>query len=87
MKLFKTTDEKIEALGFTKTEENQNVVRYIRVGKFTHVVDILHKANGNDIIQSFDKDLFDEKCVGNTCVGLTYKEAKLFLKKMKKHLR
>jgi hypothetical protein len=26
----------------------------------------------------------DEQKIGNVCVGLTYKEAKLFLKKMKR---
>lgn len=33
---------------------------------------------------NYDPDLFDSKNIGNTCVGLTYKETKLFLKKMKK---
>ena len=44
---------------------------------------ILHKANGRHIVQSYDKDLMDSKMIGNTCVGLSYYEMKLALKKMK----
>lgn len=47
-------------------------------------VDIWHKASGRHILQSYDRDLMDEKKIGNTCVGLTGYEMKLFLKKMKK---
>lgn len=86
MKLFKTIDEKIEQLGFTKTEENNLFCRYERERKegYIQYVDLLHKHNGKHILQSYDKDSFDEKGIGNTGVGLTVKEMELFSKKMRK---
>lgn len=93
MKLFKTIDDKIADLGFRKVTDNQFVVLYERQNEgfnqekhygYTHVVSIAHKRSGNHIIQSYDAYLFDNQHIGNTCVGLTYKEMKLFLKKMKK---
>lgn len=86
MKLFKSVDEKLKEIGFVKIEENKYGVRYERKNSkynFTQCVDILHKASGRHILQSYDKDLIDEKKIGNTCVGLTGYEMKLFLKKMK----
>lgn len=86
MKLFKSVDEKLKEIGFVKIEENKYGVRYERKNSkdnFTQSVDILHKASGRHILQSYDKDLIDEKKIGNTCVGLTGYEMKLFLKKMK----
>ena len=78
------TDKKIAALGFTKVEEDEFGARYERVdGCIQQVVSILHKNGGRHIIQSYDKNLFDEKKIGCTAVGLTYKENRLFLKKMK----
>lgn len=43
----------------------------------------MNKANGYSIVQSYDKNLFDEKKIENTCVGLTMYELKLCYKKMK----
>lgn len=86
MKLFKSVDEKLKEIGFVKIEEDKYGVRYERKNSkynFTQSVDILHKASGRHILQSYDPDLMDEKKVGNTCVGLTGYEMKLFLKKMK----
>ena len=86
MKLFKSVDEKLKEIGFIKIEEDKFGVRYERKNSkynFTQSVDILHKASGRHILQSYDKDLIDEKKIGNTCVGLTGYEMKLFLKKMK----
>lgn len=86
MKLFKSVDEKLKEIGFIKIEEDKYGVRYERKNSkynFTQSVDILHKASGRHILQSYDKDLIDEKKIGNTCVGLTGYEMKLFLKKMK----
>ncbi len=80
-------DRMIKGIGFEKTSEDGYHIsyeRYERAGNFTHVVTILHKANGKHILQSYDKNLFDEKNIGNVGVGLTYKEAKLFLKKMRR---
>ena len=86
MKLFKTVDDKLEDIGFIKIEEDKYGVRYERKNSkynFTQSVDILHKASGKHILQSYDGELMDEKKIGNTCVGLTGYEMKLFLKKMK----
>lgn len=86
MKLFKSVDEKLKEIGFVKIEDDKYGVRYERKNSkynFTQSVDILHKSSGKHILQSYDPDLMDEKKVGNTCVGLTGYEMKLFLKKMK----
>lgn len=86
MKLFKSVDKKLKEIGFVKIEEDKYGVKYERKNSkynFTQSVDILHKASGRHILQSYDPDLMDEKKVGNTCVGLTGYEMKLFLKKMK----
>lgn len=86
MKLFKSVDEKLKEIGFVKIEEDKYGVRYERKNSkynFTQSVDILHKASGRHILQSYDANLMDEEKVGNTCVGLTGYEMKLFLKKMK----
>lgn len=86
MKLFKTVDEKLADIGFIKIKEDEYGVRYERKNSkynFTQSVDILHKASGRHILQSFDNELMDQKKIGNTCVGLTGYEMKLFLKKMK----
>ena len=83
---FKSIDKKFEEIGFCKVRENKYGVTYSRKDPeygFIHVLSILLKANGHPIVQSYDKDLFDTKGIGNTCVGLTYYEMKLVLKKMK----
>lgn len=87
MKLFKTVDEKIAEIGFTKVEEDKYGCSYERKDKkynFTQKVDILHKKSGRHILQSYDPELGDSEGIGNTCVGLTGYEMKLFLKKMKR---
>lgn len=86
MKLFKSVDEKLKEIGFVKIKEDKYGVRYERKNSkynFTQSVDILHKASGRHILQSYDNELMDQKKIGNTCVGLTGYEMKLFLKKMK----
>jgi len=80
-------DKKFAELGFEKVSEDKYGVTYERtnvVYGYTQVLAILHKASGQHIIQSYDKDLMDAKKIGNTCVGLNYYETKLALKKMKK---
>lgn len=87
MILFKTVDEKIAELGFNKIREDEygaEYERYVEKYGYTHKVDILHKKSGRHILQSYDPNLFDEKRIGNCCVGLTWYELKLFNKKMKK---
>lgn len=85
--MFKNIDKKFEEIGFVKVEENMYCTIYERKNEsrrmYTQVLAILHKANGKHIVQSYDKDLTDSKNIGNTCVGLTYYEMKLALKKMK----
>jgi hypothetical protein len=85
--MFKSIDKKFEAIGFIKVFDDKYGVVYERVNrkhKYTQVLSILHKANGRHIVQSYDKTLMDSKLVGNTCVGLSYYEMKLVLKKMKR---
>ena len=84
--LFKSIDKQIEKLGFKKVEDNEHIISYERKNEkynYIQVVDIYHKRSGKHLLFSYDKNLYDNKRVGNTCVGLTYTEAKLFLKKMK----
>ena len=86
MKLFKTVDEKFAEIGFVKVEEDEYGVTYKRKDYeygYTQTLDLLHKASGRHLIQSYDADLMDEQKIGNTCVGLTMYEAKLCVKKMK----
>lgn len=86
MKLFKTVDEKLAAIGFAKVEEDKYRCSYERKDKkyrYAQKVEILHKKSGRHILQSYDPDLGDDKGIGNTCVGLTGYEMNLFLKKMK----
>lgn len=84
MCFLKSVDEKIANLGFIKTREDSYGVSYARyMDGFCQIVDLLHKASGRHLLQSYDMDLMDENTIGNTCVGLTYKEAKLFIRKMK----
>ena len=90
MKLFRSTDDKLADIGFKRDESVNSkvglVARYIRRSPYkngyTHVVDLVHKANGNHILQSYDPDLSDVKNIGNVCIGLTCYELKLFAKKM-----
>lgn len=78
-------DRKIHELGFIKVKEDKYGISYVRYhAGCCQVVDLSRKASGKHIIQSYDKDLMDEQKIGNVCIGLTYKEAKLFLKKMKR---
>lgn len=86
MKLFKSTDEKLKEIGFEKIQDDNYGVTYERFNmryNYTQVLTIVHKKSGNHIIQSYDKNLFDSKGIGNTCVGLTYRETKLIMKKIK----
>lgn len=84
MKLFKSVDEKLEAIGFKKIEESDLYVGYERYNeKYGYVqhLDLVNKISGRHIIQSYqeghDSSGFD------IMVGLTMYEAKLACKKMK----
>lgn len=87
MRIFKSVDEKLKEIGFNKTSEDKygaTYERYVAKYDYWQRVDIWHKASGRHILQSYDRDLMDEKKIGNTCVGLTGYEMSLFVKKMKK---
>lgn len=84
--IFKSIDEKFAEIGFVKIKEDEyGAVYKRRVDKYnyTQTLDLVHKASGRHIIQSYDEELTDQKKIGNTCVGLTMYEAKLCVKKMK----
>ena len=87
MKLFKNVDDRLKEIGFIKVSENEYGVCYERDNKeykYTQCVNLSHKKSGKHIIQSYDKNLMDNKKSGNICIGLTYYEMKLFMKKMRK---
>ena len=82
--MFKTTDDKLLELGFSKEHENRYGARYTREeATYVHVVDIVKKSFGRSILQSYDKDLMDDSFIGNVGVGLTYKELRLLQRKWK----
>ena len=86
MKLFKSIDDKFAEIGFEKIGEDQYGVTYKRQPKgFNYIqqLDIAHKSNEYNIVQSYDPNLNDKLGIGNTCVGLTAYEMKLCLQKMK----
>lgn len=91
--MFKTIDQKIEDLGFRIIKNDNYGIIYKRcqgsdeVDGYEQTVAILHKESGKHILQSYCPRLFDDKLIGNSCVGLTYNEMKLFTKKMKKLVR
>jgi hypothetical protein len=90
MKLFKTVDEKLMEIGFQKINDDEYAVTYERKNEmygYTQILDIIRKASGRHILQSYDKNLFDDKMIGNTCVGLSYYEMKLATKKMKMKMK
>lgn len=83
--IFKNTDRKIADLGFKQVRNDKYGIEYERNnGIYIHKVALLHKANGQNILQSYDPALYDAKTIGNTCVGLSYRELVLFTKKMKR---
>lgn len=76
--LGKIADRKLESLGFKKIVDSEYCAGYERHNErygYTHKLDILRKANGPAIIQSYDPELIDERGVGCTCVGITREEA------------
>lgn len=80
--MLKNADKKLASLGFVKVEENEYYVSYqkeVTEFKYTHTVDLLHKANGRHILQSYDSDSGHR----SACVGLTRTELLLFAKKMR----
>ena len=86
LKIFKSVDEKLADIGFVKIRESRFLCEYERLDEefdFMQRVSISYKESGRHILQSYDPELFDEKKIGNSCVGLTLYEIELFYKKMK----
>ena len=86
IQLRKTIDEKFNDINFIKIKENEYGASYERFNAkydFVQRIDLLYNANGNHLIQSYDKDLIDVEGIGNTCVGLMMYEIMLCVKKMK----
>ncbi len=84
MKLFKTTDEKLLELGFKKELETQYSTIYTRKNNefnYIHEVGLYHKASGKHMMISSESAINSDNF--NNAVGITAKEMKLFLKKMK----
>lgn len=84
MKFLKSTDKKLEEIGFKKVNENSYRVsyeKYIAEYGYIHAIDIVHKQTGNHLILSYEKGI--NKSELNNSVGLTGYETKLILKKMK----
>ena len=82
----KNIDKKFKKIGFKKIRDDKYSVVYIRYNKennYEQELSLLHKDNGNHIVQSCDPNLFDSKNIGNTCVGLNSYELKLIYKKLK----
>lgn len=80
-------DDLIYKLDYIKTNEDQWGAEYVKTeetnggNRYVHKVDILKKAGGKYLLQSYDPNLFDKN--GNTCVGLTVDEIEAFYIKMK----
>ena len=50
LKIIKSVDEKLKDIGFTKVDDNEHIVSYVRyVGdyEYTQVLDICHKKSGS----------------------------------------
>lgn len=85
MKLFKTIDEKFKELGFDKTYESDIVVdyeKYIDKYKYTHVIELINKSNGQKTIHSYEKEINKDGFTNS--VGMTKEETKLAIKKLNK---
>lgn len=81
-------DKQFEKIGFTKDEENEYGVHYRRHNEehdYIQAISIVHKANGNHLIQSYEKEVNTDKF--NNVVGLNYHEMKLLMKKYRQMKR
>lgn len=80
--MFKNADKLLEKLGFEKIEESKFGVSYRKENKeynFIQRLDICHKASGNHLFQSYVEGINSDGF--NNCVGLTYPEMKVAMKK------
>lgn len=90
---FTRADRKLEKLGFDKyyingNQENEHGVSFARPDVdhgIIHRIDIIYKANGEHLIQSYQDDINSDGF--NNCVGLTYKEMKAVMRKYREMKR
>jgi len=94
--IFKNVDKELEKIGFEKLlegdKETKHGVYYRREVKkgednprYIQRVDIYYKVSGRHLIISYEEGVNKDKL--NNCVGLTYKELKLFIRKYKQMVR
>ncbi len=86
MKIFKSVDDRLADIGFEKIADNDYYVAYAREmpeENFTQRLDIVRKATGRHLVQSYDKNRHGVDNIGNICVGLTTREMKLAMQKMR----
>lgn len=82
MKLFKSVDEKLEAIGFKKIEESEDIVVYERqTPLYVQMLELCRWEKGQNMIFSTQQGVNSDGFNNN--VGLTMYEAKLACKKMK----
>lgn len=84
--MFKNVDEKLKDLGFVKVENESKYgvcyMRFVSINNdeyYIHRLDIIHKANGNHLIQSYEEEVNSDGF--NNTVGLNYEVTKLAMKK------
>lgn len=91
MKLFKTADEKFAELGYKKIKETEYFVTYYKEKttkygnkfSYSHYIDIAYGITRDATVYSYSGKLIDDDKSENVVVGLTAKEMKLCMKKIK----
>ena len=84
MGLFKNTDERLKEIGFNKIEEGTKFTSYSRNIEqygYTQRLDFLYKNSGRHLVQSYQEGCNSDGY--SNVVGLTRKELKLCVRKMK----
>ena len=90
---FTRADRKLSKLGFGKyNTDNEKESKYsVSFGRpnvdcvGTHRIDIIHKASGEHLIQSYQENSNSDGY--NNCVGLTYEEMKAIMSKYREMKR
>lgn len=81
MKLFKSVDDKLEAIGFKKIEESEDIVVYKRQQpEFVQILELSHRGKGQNTMHSYQMGVNSDGYYNS--VGLTAYEAHLASKKM-----
>lgn len=79
---FNSIDTRLRNLNWVKQKEDYYGAIYLRYeydGKYLHRLDIVHKSKGDSLIQSYQQGVNSDGF--NNCVGLSYQDTKLALKK------